>query len=132
MAATSLHQHPVHLGLGATATAEPTFTGQMDWYADYIERHRRDGNEGRLVSIHRFDSPWTSWEMHPQGYEVVLCIEGNISLILEHPDGRNETVALEPGQYTINPPGVWHTADVTAPATALFITAGYGTEGRPR
>jgi mannose-6-phosphate isomerase-like protein (cupin superfamily) len=113
-------------------TATPTFTGQMDWYADYVQRHVGDGKEGRLVSIHSFDCPWNSWEMHPEGSEVVVCVKGNITLILEHQDGKTETVSLEPGQYTINQPGVWHTADVTAPATALFITAGYGTVGRPR
>jgi mannose-6-phosphate isomerase-like protein (cupin superfamily) len=132
MAAQSLTEHPVHLGLGATAIEEPRFTGQMEWYADYIARHATDGHEGRLVSLHSFETCWDSWEMHPHGSEVVLCISGRISLIQEFPDGRIETVSLEPGYYAINPPGVWHTADVTAPASAVFITAGSGTEGRPR
>ncbi len=37
--------NPIHLGLGATASAEPAFTGSMDWYAGYVERHpeRPDG-----------------------------------------------------------------------------------------
>jgi hypothetical protein len=47
-------------------------------------------------------------------------------------DGEVRTVTLEPNQAVVNPPGVWHTADVDAPATALFITAGVGTEIRPR
>jgi hypothetical protein len=42
------------------------------------------------------------------------------------------TVSLAPGQYAINEPGTWHTADVEGPATALFITAGWGTQHRPR
>ena len=46
------------------------------------------------------------------------------------PDGS--TVELGEGQYAINEPGVWHTADVAGEATALFITAGLGTEHRPR
>ena len=29
-------------------------------------------------------------------------------------------------------PGVWHTADIEGTATALFITAGLGTEHKPR
>jgi hypothetical protein len=36
------------------------------------------------------------------------------------------------GDYAINDPGVWHTADVDGSATVLFITAGLGTEHRPR
>ncbi len=33
---------------------------------------------------------------------------------------------------TINPPGVWHTADIADHAQGLFITAGMGTQNRPR
>jgi hypothetical protein len=29
-------------------------------------------------------------------------------------------------------PGTWHTADVAGAATAVFITAGLGTQHRPR
>ena len=42
------------------------------------------------------------------------------------------TVALGAGEYTVNEPGTWHTADVGDAATALFITAGVGTRHRPR
>jgi quercetin dioxygenase-like cupin family protein len=62
----------------------------------------------------------------------VLCTSGSITLHQEHPDGSTATVTLEPGQYVINPPGVWHTADIEDKATAVFITAGAGTEIRPR
>ena len=41
-------------------------------------------------------------------------------------------VSRTAGEYAINPPGTWHTADVEASATALFITAGEGTDHRPR
>ena len=50
----------------------------------------------------------------------------------EKPDGSVSTTTLGPGQYAINDPGVWHTADVAGVASALFITAGLGTEHRPR
>ena len=48
------------------------------------------------------------------------------------PTGTRRAVVLEPGHYAINLPGVWHTADVKGHATALFITAGEGTQHRPR
>lgn len=70
--------------------------------------------------------------MHPAGAEVVVCIAGEITLIQELPDGRTESVTLHPKDYAVNPPGTWHTADVSGEATALFITAGMGTENRPR
>ena len=70
--------------------------------------------------------------MHPTGAEVVVCTHGEMVLTQEYPDGRVEKVTLTAGEYAINPPGVWHTADVEASATALFITAGAATEHRPR
>ena len=66
------------------------------------------------------------------GDEVVICTAGEITLIQELPDGATESVALRAGDYAINLRGVWHTADVAGHATALFITAGLGTEHRPR
>jgi quercetin dioxygenase-like cupin family protein len=104
----------------------------MDWYGGYGERHGGDGAEGRLVSMHRFTESWDSWEMHPLGDEVVVCISGQLTLHQEFPDGATVSVTIGPGEYAINPPGVWHTADVDSEATALFITAGLGTEVRPR
>ncbi|MEO0997037.1 MAG: cupin domain-containing protein [Pseudomonadota bacterium] len=127
-----LATYPVHLGLGATATREPEFTGAMEWYARYLERHGDDGIEGRLVSMYTFSEPWDQWEMHPNGCELVVCVAGTLTLRQEHPDGSAGSVTLTPGQYAINDPGVWHTADVESEATALFVTAGVGTEHRPR
>jgi hypothetical protein len=132
MAAPDLVTHPIHLGLGATAAVEPVFKGGLDWYAAYAERHAADGREGRLVSMHTFTHAWDVWEMHPHGSEVVLCVVGRLVLLQQAPDGGVQSVALNAGQYAINAPGVWHTADVDAPATAVFITAGLGTEHRPR
>ncbi len=132
MAGTPLAQFPLHLGLGAVALPQPEFTGDMGWYEHYAARHAADGKEGRLVSMHRFTASWDSWEMHPEGDEVVLCVAGEITLLREFPDGTSDQVALGAGDYAVNPPGVWHTADVAGEATALFITAGMGTEGRPR
>jgi quercetin dioxygenase-like cupin family protein len=128
----AISTHPIHLGLGATAEVEPEFTGEMSWYGGYSERHASDGKEGRLVTMHTFTEPWDVWEMHPVGSEVVLCTAGRITLHQETADGTAATVTLDAGQYVVNEPGTWHTADVDSPATALFITAGEGTEHRPR
>ena len=132
MTSHRLETHPIHLGLGAKAVPQPDFAGGMEWYDAYSRRTEADGAEGRLVAVHRFAESWTSWEMHPSGDEVVLCLSGTMTLHQEHPDGRHETVTLDPGQYAVNPPAVWHTADLDAPVEALFITAGLGTIHRPR
>lgn len=121
----------IHLGLGATAEPQPPFDG-IEWYEGYGARAASDGREGRLVSQHTFTEGWDTWEMHPHGSEVVICTEGEMLLRQEYPDGRIEEVTLGEGEYAINPPGVWHIADVEKKATAIFITAGEGTEMRPR
>ena len=126
-----LCERPIHLGLGANAIEQPPFTG-MEWYAAYGERHGGDGAEGRLVSMHTFGESWDVWEMHPAGHEVVLCTAGEMTLIQEDSAGRVTRTVIRSGEYAINPPGVWHTADIAGEASAVFITAGLGTEHRPR
>lgn len=121
----------VHLGLGASAVPQPPFDG-LEWYEAYGERTAADGAEGRLVSEHSFSEDWPSWEMHPHGSEVVICTAGAMLLTQEFPDGRIKRTELTAGGYAINPPGVWHIADVTGSATAIFITAGEGTQHRSR
>ncbi|MEL7547391.1 MAG: cupin domain-containing protein [Pseudomonadota bacterium] len=132
MTVHKIEDRPIHLGLGASSHVLPQFTGEMQWYEDYMKRHGSDGHEGRLVSMHTFTESWAEWEVHPNGSEVVICVAGEMRLLQELPDGSVETVHLSAGDYIINPPGIWHTADIDKTATAMFITAGEGTEGRPR
>lgn len=132
MTSYCLEKYPLHLGLGATAIVQPEFDGAMSWYEGYAIRNGGDGKEGRLVTIHSFTESWASWEMHPAGDEVVLCLSGTMTLHQELADGSVAAVTISPGEYAINPPGCWHTADIDNQATALFITAGYGTEHRAR
>lgn len=127
----NLFTTPIHLGLGATAAVQPDFTG-MAWYADYSARTAADGAEGRLVSLYTFTEDWDSWEMHPSGDEIVVCTAGTMTLHQELPDGARHSITIGEGEYLINAPGVWHTADVAETATALFITAGLGTQHKPR
>lgn len=131
MSPPRLDQRFIHLGLGAKAVEEPPFAG-MEWYEAYGARHAADGAEGRLVSQYTFTESWTSWEMHPAGDEVVICTHGAMVLLQEHPDGRVVETPLVAGEYAINLPGVWHTADIAESATAIFITAGEGTQHRER
>jgi quercetin dioxygenase-like cupin family protein len=135
-----LSEYPIHLGLGATSTVQPKFTGSMDWYESYSQRtEQHDGAEGRLVSSFTFTSSWNSWEMHPHGSEIVLCTAGTATLIQQGTttDGSSKTatkVILNPGEFIINPPGVWHTADIDEgkEATLVFITPGKDTQNKAR
>lgn len=84
-----------------------------------------------LVSHHAFTQDWDSWEVHPNGDEIVCLLTGRVTMMMESP-GENRTADLaHPGEFVIVPKGTWHTAKVLTPATMLFITAGEGTEHRP-
>ncbi|MGH9017806.1 MAG: cupin [Acidimicrobiales bacterium] len=126
-----LSETPVHLGLGATVVVQEQFTGEAAWYERYAERNAADGAEGRLVTMHTFSEPWDSWEVHPNGEELVLCLNGDLTLYQEI-GAEVRQARIRSGEMIINPSGVWHTADVAGTVTALFITAGMGTENRPR
>lgn len=130
-----LNTFPVHLGLGAKVVLQDEFTGSPRWYQRYAEGSASDGAEGRLVTMHKFTKSWGTWEMHPHGEELVLCIQGTMTVIQEI-NGKQEKSRLHAGEAIINPAGIWHTADLDdeegEEATAVFITAGMGTEIRPR
>ncbi|MEW9855110.1 cupin [Novosphingobium sp. M1R2S20] len=126
--ANDLSTHPVHLGSGGKAVPQPPFTG-AEWYESYAARVTADGPDGRLVSVYDFSE---DWEMHPAGDELVVCLEGEITLIQERLDGSFHAETLRPYQYAVNAAGVWHTANVSGSARALFITSGLGTEHRSR
>jgi len=129
--ARPLATYPVHLGLGSTTAFLPEFDGSPAWYERYVHDTEADGTEGRLVSLHTFTEPWTTWEMHPHGAELVVCTSGTLVLI-QQTDAGIRSVTLGAGDAVVNPPGVWHTADVDVEATVLFVTAGVGTENRAR
>lgn len=128
-----LHRRPLHLGLGGTVRELPEFDGSGEWYQRYEQATAVDGVDGRLVSWHHFDESWSSWEMHPGGDEIVLCVAGRITLVQETDEGMRP-VELREGEWWVNAPGVWHTADIAAgeSATCVFVTVGVGTEARDR
>jgi len=77
------------------------------------------------------DRTWDVWERHPAGDELVVLLEGRVTLIQDL-EGHEHGIEVQAGEGVINPCGVWHTADVHEPGTALYVTPGRGTEHRPR
>jgi hypothetical protein len=127
-----LAQFPAFVAKGGAIRRLPEFTGG-EWYAALERDTVDDGPDGRLVSWHTFAEPWDSWEMHPIADELVLCIAGRVDLIQEI-DGLEVRQTLSEGHWLVNPAGVWHTADIAegGSATCVFVTAGLGTQIRPR
>ena len=85
-----------------------------------------------LVTTSLFNANWPGWEMHPSGDEIVCLLSGHVTLIQDRDGEQVRTELTRTGQFAVNPRGTWHTADVHAESLLLFITAGEGTQGRPR
>jgi mannose-6-phosphate isomerase-like protein (cupin superfamily) len=81
-----------------------------------------------LVSQASFNEPWSTWEIHPQGDELVFLIEGETDLVLWNEDGKENIIRMATaGEYVVVPKATWHTARPHKQSTVLFITPGEGT-----
>jgi mannose-6-phosphate isomerase-like protein (cupin superfamily) len=102
--------------------------GGMEFWAQPGPELARQA-EGRLVTESVYTQDWPTWEMHPQGDELVYLLEGAVDFVLEGPEGTT-TVPLRERGLVVVPRGVWHTAKVLAPSRLFFVTAGAGTQIR--
>ncbi|MBC3765097.1 cupin domain-containing protein [Neptunicella marina] len=102
--------------------------------ADFYQALDRDFNlfkQHQLISTHQFDCDWNMWERHPYGDEVVLLLNGTVTLIIEH-NHQNQFVELnQAGDYVLVPQGLWHTVKTNQLSQLLFITPGEATEHKP-
>lgn len=128
--AVRLDRTPIHLGVKAKASVVEGFTFDGAGFEAYMKRYCGD-DPGRIVMIERSPESWKSWECHPAGEEIVIAISGRATLVQEI-DGAERRIELGPGDAALNPAGVWHTADVHEPLTAIYITPCPGTDHRPR
>ncbi|MEU9337066.1 cupin domain-containing protein [Streptomyces sp. NPDC048290] len=129
--AIDLRTTPVHLGLGSRAHPVEGFAWDPEVLRAYSAAVAADGAEGRLVTIFDGDGPGDHWERHPAGDELVVCLSGSVT-VTRDAEGVPDRVVLGPGEATVNPAGTWHAVDMAGPASLLTITAGLGTEHRPR
>ena len=86
---------------------------------------------GTMISASEGAGDWDRWEMHPEGAEVLVILEGAPRIWLEHPDGRLEAIATHVGATVVVPKGAWHRAECERPYKILFVTYGPGTTHRP-
>ncbi|MYW00079.1 cupin domain-containing protein [Streptomyces sp. SID3343] len=129
--AIDLRTTPVHLGLGSRAKPVEGFAWDPEVLRAYSAAVAADGAEGRMVMIFDGDGPGDHWESHPAGDELVVCLSGSVTVTRDL-DGVPDRVLLGPGEATVNPAGVWHVVDMAGPTSILAVTAGAGTDHRPR
>ncbi|MFE6666126.1 cupin domain-containing protein [Streptomyces sp. NPDC057697] len=129
--AIDLRTTPVHLGLGSRAKPVEGFAWNPEVLQAYSAAVAADGAEGRMVAIFDGDGPGDHWERHPAGDELVVCLSGSVT-VTRDADGVPDRVLLGPGEATVTPAGTWHAVDMAGPTCILTVTAGLGTEHRPR
>ncbi len=88
-------------------------------------------DQGRLMTAFSFSEPWSMWERHPAGEELVMLLAGSATLVLEESGEARAVQLSDPGSYVLIPRNTWHTARTSVHTTMLFLTPGKGTEHRP-
>lgn len=126
-----LHIDTTHLRLTPEGRADRLPVTDQFW-PDLVAGKYGDFHNEYLVSTSSFERDWPTWEQHPNGDEIVILMKGAVDFMLETPDGLCKLEIRKPGEYAFVPKGTWHTASPLEPTTMLFITAGEGTQVRPR
>ncbi len=93
-----------------------------------LDRDYADFKGHELIAIHEFKEDWPSWEVHPNGDEIVVLLSGAATFILRIDNTNREMKLSTEGETVIVPKGVWHTAKIDSVAKMLFITPGEGTQ----
>ena len=119
-----------YLRLRPDTSIEPLHVGN-DFWQRIMGGKLGDFHHEYLVITTSFDKNWPTWEMHPNGDEVVMLLDGSTTMVLEI-DGAEKLVELnERCAYVVVPRGTWHTSRTRTACRMLFITAGEGTQIRP-
>lgn len=84
-------------------------------------------NIGLVAMAH---APPHDGEMHPDGDELIVLIDGSISVVLE--ENPDRIVAVRPGEGVVVPRGIWHRILVHQPCRLLYVTPGPGNQSRTR
>jgi mannose-6-phosphate isomerase-like protein (cupin superfamily) len=85
--------------------------------------------KGTLISAYVTEGDWPNWEMHPEGEELLVQLDGCMTLILDEPGGERR-IEMRTGATAVVPRGVWHTARAQGLSRFLAITYGAGTQHR--
>ncbi len=83
-----------------------------------------------MIGVYPVESDWPHWEMHPEGAEILVLIDGRIDMMLEE-NGAQRVAPMSAGTTLVVPAGAWHRALVREPGRLMAVTYGPGTEHRP-
>jgi mannose-6-phosphate isomerase-like protein (cupin superfamily) len=124
---TSFDLETTYLGLDGRGRVTPIPVGPDFWKNIGTNQDA----QGTLVTVSAGEGSWTSWEMHPEGDEVLVLLEGRLRMIFEDAGGGDKSFTLKPGSTLVVPAGTWHRAEDQQGARTLFMTFGAGTRHKP-
>ncbi len=101
-----------------------------DLYAD-LDKNYAGFKSHVLIAAHHFTANWPTWEVHPEGDEMVVLLSGSAEFKLRLSSGDQSGHLREPGSFLLVPRNTWHTALISEPTSILFITPGEGTRNEP-
>ena len=127
----ALDHTPLHLAPAQRVVPIDGFEFDGPSFERYIAEHTSDAEPGRLVFVEHSDAAWGMWECHPAGDEIVVVLSG-VARFAQELDGAVVWTRVTAGQAVVNPAGVWHTANVEVPFSAMYLTPCPGTVHRPR
>jgi uncharacterized cupin superfamily protein len=128
---TRLDRDPIHLSASGAAVRIDGFGFDPPSFEAYIAERCTDDDAGRLAMVEHSPEPWGMWECHTAGDEVVIVLSG-VARFIQEVGGEQVETRVTAGEAIVNPAGVWHTADVEEPFSAVYLTPCPGTEHRPR
>jgi mannose-6-phosphate isomerase-like protein (cupin superfamily) len=96
---------------------------------DFWTKRVLEFGEGQLISRMTTAASWDSWEMHPNGDELIFQLSGEMELVIE---GITTPIQLKTGSFAVVPKGHWHTANVIEAGDAIYVTNGLGTQHKSR
>jgi mannose-6-phosphate isomerase-like protein (cupin superfamily) len=93
-----------------------------------VDRNAAAG--GMLVTASTAGGNSRHWEMHPNGDEALVLLEGEARVVFERSAG-DEVHDMAPGATLIVPQGTWHRAETRRGYRMLYMTFGSGTQHKP-
>jgi mannose-6-phosphate isomerase-like protein (cupin superfamily) len=134
--AFDLHRTYIHLDgpWAATIDVSDSFWQELmtrDYRSAPVTRVGEGG--GWLVTSFHMSADTPTWEMHPEGDEVLHLVSGEMDVVLEEEGGRGRerVIPLRAGSTCIVPRGAWHRQIVRVPSDLLAVTFGRGSQHRP-
>jgi mannose-6-phosphate isomerase-like protein (cupin superfamily) len=116
-----------YLGLDGQGRVTP-MKGGPEFWANVASYPAAAG--GTLVTVGTAEGDWNHWEMHPNGDEVLVLLEGTLQMVFERPGG-DEVHDMRPGATLVVPAGIWHRGRAQKNVRMLFMTFGKGTQHKP-